>query len=70
MKEPEMRQIARWIAEVLNNIEDEATIKRVRSQVELLTEKFPLYERRRVAVGTPSCDWRSFFFRPFLPQYA
>ena len=52
MKEPEMRQIARWIAEVLNNIEDEPTIKGVRSQVELLTEKFPLYENRRVAVGT------------------
>jgi glycine hydroxymethyltransferase len=54
MKEPEMRQIARWIAEVLNNIEDEATVKGVRSQVELLTEKFPLYENRRVAVGTKS----------------
>jgi glycine hydroxymethyltransferase len=52
MKEPEMRQIARWIAEVLNNIEDESTVKRVRSQVELLTEQFPLYESRRVAAGT------------------
>jgi len=47
MKEPEMRQIARWIAEVLNHIEDESIIKRVRGQVELLTEKFPLYENRR-----------------------
>ena len=52
MKEPEMRQIAHWIAEVLNHLEDEATINRVRSQVESLTEKFPLYENRRVAVGT------------------
>ena len=52
MKEPEMRQIARWIAEVLNHIEDEATIKRVRSQVESLTEKFPLYENRRVAAAS------------------
>jgi glycine hydroxymethyltransferase len=54
MKEPEMRQIARWLAEVLNNIEDETTIKRVRSQVESLTGRFPLYENRRVAVGTKS----------------
>ena len=52
MKEAEMRQIARWIAEVLNHLADESTVKRVRSQVELLTEKFPLYENRRVAVGT------------------
>jgi glycine hydroxymethyltransferase len=51
MKEPEMRQIARWIAEVLNHLEDESTIKRVRSQVESLTDKFPLYESRRVAVA-------------------
>jgi len=54
MKEPEMRQIAHWIAEVLNHLADESIVKRVRSQVELLTEKFPLYENRRVAVGTKS----------------
>ena len=54
MKEPEMRQIARWMAEVLNHLEDEAIIQRVRSQVESLTEKFPLYENRRVAVATKS----------------
>jgi glycine/serine hydroxymethyltransferase len=46
-----MRQIARWIAEVLNNLEDEPNIRRVRSQVEALTEKFPLYASRRVAVA-------------------
>ncbi len=51
MKEPEMRQIARWIAEVLNNLEDESVLKRVRSEVEALTEQFPLYENRRVAVA-------------------
>jgi len=54
MKEREMRQIARWIAEVLNHLEDENTIQRVRGQVELLTDKFPLYASRRVAVGTKS----------------
>jgi glycine hydroxymethyltransferase len=52
MKESEMRQIARWIAEVLNHLGDEATIKKIRSQVESLTEKFPLYENRRVAVSS------------------
>jgi glycine hydroxymethyltransferase len=54
MKEAEMRQIARWIGEVLSNLENESTLKRVRSQVEAMTEKFPLYENRRVAVGTKS----------------
>ena len=51
MKEPEMRRIGRWIAEVLNNLEDESVLKRVRSEVEALTEKFPLYENRRAAVA-------------------
>jgi glycine hydroxymethyltransferase len=52
MKETEMRQIAAWIAEVLHHLDDESTVKRVRNQVESLTEKFPLYENRRVAAGT------------------
>jgi glycine hydroxymethyltransferase len=47
MKEPEMRQIAHWMAEVLHNLENEAVLKRVRSEVEALTERFPLYETRR-----------------------
>ncbi len=47
MKEPEMRRIGRWIAEVLNNLADETVQKRVRSEVEALTEDFPLYENRR-----------------------
>jgi len=50
MQEPQMQLIAHWIAEVLNNLENEAIIKRVRAEVEALTEKFPLYENRRVAV--------------------
>ncbi len=52
MKEAEMRQIASWIAEVLRNLDDESTIQRVRGQVESLTERFPLYANRRVAVGS------------------
>ena len=47
MKEPEMRQIGRWIAEVLHNLENETVFKRVCSEVEAMTERFPLYEKRR-----------------------
>jgi glycine hydroxymethyltransferase len=47
MKEPEMRQIGHWIAEVLHNLENQAVLKRVRSEVEAMTERFPLYEKRR-----------------------
>jgi glycine hydroxymethyltransferase len=52
MKEHEMRQIAGWIAEVLNHLEDEAAIQRVRQEVETLTAKFPLYPARQVAMGS------------------
>ena len=51
MQEPQMQLIAHWIAEVLNNLEDESVEKRVRGEVEIVTEKFPLYENRRVAVA-------------------
>ena len=50
MKEAEMRQIAAWIGEVLNNWQSEAVRKRVRAAVEALTERFPLYENRRAGV--------------------
>ena len=50
MKEPEMRQIGGWIAEVLNHLDDEAAIARVRREVETLTDRFPLYEKRRRAL--------------------
>ena len=46
MKEPEMRQIGHWIAEVLHNLENQVVLKRVRSEVEAMTERFPLYEKR------------------------
>jgi len=54
MKEPEMLRIAGWIAEVLRHVEDESVAKRVRAQVELLTEEFPLYANRRAVVGKAS----------------
>ena len=51
MKEPEMRRIGRWIAEVLNNLGNESVLSRVRAEVEALTEQFPLYENRRAALA-------------------
>ena len=47
MKEPEMRQIAHWIAEALNNRSDAAMLTKVRKQVMELAEEFPLYAERR-----------------------
>lgn len=42
MKEPEMRQIARWIASIVR--EGEAAVPRVKQEVLALCERFPLYE--------------------------
>jgi glycine hydroxymethyltransferase len=47
MKEPEMHQIGRWIAEVLLHREDTAVLSKVRKQVLELCEAFPLYAERR-----------------------
>src|SRR5256714_9161697 len=47
MKEPEMRQVGRWIAEALNNRTDAAALAKVRKQVLQLAEAFPLYPERR-----------------------
>ena len=51
LQEPQMELIAHWISEVLNNLGNDALIQRVRGEVEALTEKFPLYQNRRAAVG-------------------
>ena len=47
MKEKEMRQIGRWIAEALNNRTDAGVLSRVRRQVVELADAFPLYAERR-----------------------
>jgi glycine hydroxymethyltransferase len=48
MKEREMRQIGRWIAEALNNRTNADILGHIRRQVYELAEAFPLYlERRR-----------------------
>jgi len=47
LREPQMELIAHWISEVLHNVGDESVQRRIRGEVEALTEKFPLYETRR-----------------------
>jgi glycine hydroxymethyltransferase len=47
MKEPEMRQVGRWISEALQNRSDASTLAKVRKQVLELAEAFPLYPERR-----------------------
>jgi len=46
MREPEMDKIAGWISDVLNHIDDDATIRRVRKEVATFAAQFPLYARR------------------------
>jgi len=46
-RECEMREVGSLIAEVLQNIDSEATLASVRERVGTLTEKFPLYSWKR-----------------------
>jgi glycine hydroxymethyltransferase len=47
MKEAEMRQVGRWIAEALLQRTDDAVLARIRKEVLGLCEAFPLYAERR-----------------------
>ena len=47
MKEGEMRQVGRWIAEALLQRTDVSVAGKVRGQVLELCEAFPLYAERR-----------------------
>jgi glycine hydroxymethyltransferase len=42
-KEPEAKQLAGWIADVLDNINDASTIERVKAEVLTICAKFPVY---------------------------
>jgi glycine hydroxymethyltransferase len=46
MKEPEMREIGRLIAEVIHDPQSESVVNKVRQNVLELTERFPLYPHR------------------------
>src|SRR5438105_575569 len=47
MKEAEMRQVGRWISEVLNKRTEATVLGKIRKQVLQLAEAFPLYPERR-----------------------
>ncbi len=44
-KEAEVKRVATWICNIMDNMDDDATIARVKSEVLELCKKFPLYER-------------------------
>ena len=47
MKEAEMKQVGRWIAEALQNRTDAGVLEKIRKQVLGLADTFPLYPERR-----------------------
>jgi glycine hydroxymethyltransferase len=47
MREAEMKQIGRWIADALNNRADAEALRKIRREVFNLCEQFPLYAERR-----------------------
>jgi glycine hydroxymethyltransferase len=49
-REPEMREVAALVAEVLHQVQSEETIASVRRRVQALTERFPLYGWKLAAV--------------------
>ncbi|MGA2571397.1 MAG: serine hydroxymethyltransferase [Terracidiphilus sp.] len=51
MKEPEMRQIAAWIAKALEQRNDEEALKRIRGEVAEMANRFPLYAWKRAPAG-------------------
>ena len=53
MRETEMRQVGRWIAEVLQHRTDNAVLAKVRKQVVELADSFPLYAERRARAAQP-----------------
>ena len=43
-KEEECRQVANWICDIIDNIDDAALIDRIRGEVSALCKRFPMYE--------------------------
>ena len=46
LKEPEMKEVAGFIAEVLHNVADEQVLAGVKAKVNTLMQRFPLYAHR------------------------
>lgn len=49
LKEKEVKQVAHWVCDVLENLKDPATIEKVRKQVMALCGQFPVYSATRVS---------------------
>ncbi|HWX53482.1 MAG TPA: serine hydroxymethyltransferase [Verrucomicrobiae bacterium] len=47
MKESEMRQVGKWIAQALQNRQDAQALRRIRNEVKELADAFPLYPELR-----------------------
>jgi glycine hydroxymethyltransferase len=54
LREPEMRQIASWIADALHHTAEDHLLRRIRTEVADMTSRFPLYERRVTAADGTS----------------
>ncbi len=53
MKEAEMRQVGKWVADALHHRTDKAALESIRRQVLELAEQFPLYASRRAKHPEP-----------------
>jgi glycine hydroxymethyltransferase len=54
MKEPEMEQIAKWVAEILLHVGDAAVEQRVRKEVADMSSHFPIYQSRLRSAAVPA----------------
>jgi glycine hydroxymethyltransferase len=54
MKEPEMRQIAQWIATALDERNNDIALTRIRGEVAEMANQFPLYAWRRASSAVPA----------------
>jgi glycine/serine hydroxymethyltransferase len=52
MKEGEMKQVGRWIAEALQHRADSSVLGKIRKQVLGMADVFPLYPERRAKAQT------------------
>src|SRR5579859_6436001 len=58
MKETEMRQVGKWIAEALRQRKEPSALSRIRMQIRDLADTFPLYPELQVQIGRASCRER------------
>ena len=44
-KEAEATQLSHWICDILDDLENDAVIEKIKSQAEVLCNRFPVYQR-------------------------